>query len=106
MSWEGPHTLSAMQSAELDEETLGKAKMLRRMQILEARGSTFATRPLQSLPVIGGDGSFFQYRAAAMSVMELVRGRHLHALHPGWNLQCKAMRCSLYCTFLCAGYHA
>jgi hypothetical protein len=50
--------------------------MLRRMQILEQKGAVYATRPLQSLPVIGGDGSFFQGRAAAMSLIELVLQLH------------------------------
>lgn len=39
--------------AELDEDVIHKAKMLKRMQVLEEKGTEFATRPLKSLPVIG-----------------------------------------------------
>ena len=30
-----------------------QSKMLKRMQILERKGTAFATRPLKSLPVMG-----------------------------------------------------
>lgn len=39
--------------AELDDDIVHKAKMLKRMQVLEEKGTDFATRPLRSLPVIG-----------------------------------------------------
>ena len=39
--------------AELPDDVVHKAKMLKRMQVLEEKGIAFATRPLSSLPVIG-----------------------------------------------------
>ena len=39
--------------AELPDEIIHKTRMLKRMQVLEEKGSAFATRPLSSLPVIG-----------------------------------------------------
>ncbi len=39
--------------AEIPDEVVHKTKMLKRMQVLEEKGSAFATRPLSSLPVIG-----------------------------------------------------
>ncbi len=44
---------SGMLSAELDDDIVHNAKMLKRMQVLEEKGTDFATRPLRSLPVIG-----------------------------------------------------
>lgn len=39
--------------AELPDDIVKNMKMLKRMQVLEEKGSAFATRPLSSLPVIG-----------------------------------------------------
>ncbi|CAL8470950.1 g10492 [Coccomyxa elongata] len=63
---------------ELDESIIHKAKMLKRMQVLEEKGTEFATRPLLSLPVIGGDGTFFPNRAVAMTVHELIHDAFLY----------------------------
>ena len=43
--------------AEIPDEVVHKTKMLKRMQVLEEKGSAFATRPLSSLPVIGAPPS-------------------------------------------------
>ncbi|KAK9901266.1 hypothetical protein WJX75_003216 [Coccomyxa subellipsoidea] len=64
---------------ELDDDIVHKAKMLKRMQVLEEKGTDFATRPLRSLPVIGGDGTFFQNRAAAMTLHELIHDAFLYS---------------------------
>ncbi|EIE20202.1 CBS-domain-containing protein [Coccomyxa subellipsoidea C-169] len=63
---------------ELDDDIVHNAKMLKRMQVLEEKGTDFATRPLRSLPVIGGDGTFFQNRAAAMTLHELIHDTFLY----------------------------
>ncbi|CAL5228776.1 g11966 [Coccomyxa viridis] len=73
---------------ELPDDVVHKAKMLKRMQVLEEKGVAFATRPLSSLPAIGSDGTFYQVKASAMSVMELVYDallypRETKAMHGG-----------------------
>ncbi|CAK0782562.1 hypothetical protein CVIRNUC_005774 [Coccomyxa viridis] len=73
---------------ELPDDVVHRTKMLKRMQVLEEKGPAFATRSLSSLPVIGSDGTFYQVRASAMSLMEFIHDALLYprgtkAMHGG-----------------------
>lgn len=58
---------------DVDLPVLKDAKMLRRMRILEAEGTKFATKPLKSLKSLGSDGWFYPLSAAQhASLREIV----------------------------------
>eukprot|EP00884_Botryococcus_braunii_P005065 jgi/Botrbrau1/1455/Bobra.178_3s0013.1 len=89
--------------AELNMEEIKQTKMLKRMKLLESAGPAFAEKPLQSLPVIGGDGSFHLINGVAhsLTILELVHDCLLYpketkAIHGGKSSRTVVHRVALY----------
>lgn len=65
--------------ASLPPETVSSRLLLKRMKDLESAGPAFASTPVSSLPVFGGDGSFVPAGAAdRVSLLELVNDGFLN----------------------------
>ncbi|KAI8472445.1 MAG: hypothetical protein J3K34DRAFT_467412 [Monoraphidium minutum] len=68
--------VSSFFKQELQGVDLKGMKMLQRMRVLEEKGQSFAPLALKDLPIIGGDGDFYNLEQGSVSLKEVV----LHGL--------------------------